>query len=112
MSSQRSTATPRHFSKQFKADAVQLVVCGTTPKQVAERLDIDAHLLRKWVRQAAPATFTSSTESISSKPTNSVPDVAALLEANRTLSAALAAREQDVAILKKAISILNPKATT
>ena len=55
MSAQSTKSPPRHFSKQFKADAVQLVAACNTPKQVAERLDIDAHLLRAWVRQAAQA---------------------------------------------------------
>ncbi len=109
-----SDPSRRIYSASFKTDAIQLVLAGSTPKQVGERLDVDPHLLRRWLRQSAKAMQTQTSASAaktSGAPANSSPDVAALLEANRALSAALAAREQDVAILKKAISILNPKAT-
>lgn len=41
----------RSYSKEFKADAVQLVLeQGYTPPQAAESLGIDASMLRRWIR--------------------------------------------------------------
>ena len=42
----------RHFSREFKRDAVQLVLeKGVPVKKVARDLDIHPNLLRQWRRQ-------------------------------------------------------------
>lgn len=43
----------RKFSKEFKTDALQLVLDqGYTPPQAATSLGISANVLRRWIREA------------------------------------------------------------
>ena len=42
----------RSFTKQFKADAVKMVMAGRSATQVAADLDLTETALREWVRRA------------------------------------------------------------
>jgi len=49
---QHNRQTKRHFSPEFKLEAIEQVVkYHQRPVEVARALDIDASMLRKWIRR-------------------------------------------------------------
>lgn len=53
--------TRRRYSREFKADAIQLVLeQGYTPKEAADSLGMDASILRRWIRKAQAASTASA----------------------------------------------------
>lgn len=59
-----SMQTRRRYSREFKTDAVQLVLeQGYTPREAADSLGIEVSILRRWVRQSQAASVTSPTAS-------------------------------------------------
>jgi len=53
--SKKTTRVRRHFTAQFKKDAVRLVNEGRTPSDVARSLGVARSLLQRWRDQLATA---------------------------------------------------------
>ena len=44
----------KHYSREFKEEAVKLVESGTNVRQAAKDLGVSEHTLRDWVKRAQP----------------------------------------------------------
>ncbi len=72
----------RSFTKEFKADAVKMVLAGRSATQVAADLDLTETALREWVRRAEADAGTGSPEVLTTEERN---DLARLRKENKVL---------------------------
>ncbi len=85
--------TRRKYDKQFKAEAVRLVLEGSPATEVAADLGISANLLYRWKSQALGE--------------GSVPATAGMVSEAESLRLRLREVERERDILKKALGILS-----
>ena len=72
----------RSFTKEFKADAVKMVLAGRSATQVAADLDLTETALREWVRRAEADAGTGSPEVLTTEERN---ELARLRKENKVL---------------------------
>jgi len=91
--------TRRRFTREFKEEAVQLVVSqGKVAKEVADNLGVHANVLRRWVREYRE-------DPLFSFPGNG--NLKAPEEEVRQLQKQLADTQMERDILKKALAIFS-----
>jgi transposase len=91
----------KRYTKEFKAQAVELAQCGRPVGEVARELDMGENLLHRWVRIAKGAQ-------LGSKPDRAVGEEGAAAEL-RSLRGENAQLRLENDILKKAAVILGTK---
>lgn len=90
----------RHFDKEFKLMAVNLVFSGKEPKEVAKELGIRTELVRRWRREYEQFQDGSFSGHGNANMTDEQKEIARLRKALKD-----AQEERD--ILKKAVSIFS-----
>lgn len=94
--------TRRHYDKELKLMAVELMNSGKNSSEVGSELGIDPHLIRRWRREFEKL----NTASFSGQ---GVPNLTAEQKEIAQLKKELADARLDAEILKKAVSIFSKR---
>jgi transposase len=97
----------KHYSNEFKADAVRMYVndAGATYASVAAGLGMSAETLRNWVKRAGEGRLTGDAAGRGVDPVLDVASRAVIEEENRRLKAEVARLRAERDILKKAAAV-------